>query len=253
MNQAYAVTSVDLGGNFHGNLLEMILGSGPMVQFVLLTLLVFSIVSWAIILMKYRVVRKSKKENQMFLDTYMKSNNLSEIFVESKKFRYSTIAEVFRAGYTELGKIAKSRKEVTPAEDNPDSDKFSMEIRGMANVERALNRAGDSEISKLERFLGFLATTGNASPFIGLFGTVWGIMNAFRGIGAKGTATLAVVAPGISEALIATAAGLAAAIPAVIFYNYYLNQSKIIGLETDDFASEFLNIIERYYVKSGRK
>jgi biopolymer transport protein TolQ len=104
----------------------------------------------------------------------------------------------------------------------------------------------------MEGFLGFLATTGNASPFIGLFGTVWGIMNAFRGIGAKGTATLAVVAPGISEALIATAAGLAAAIPAVIFYNYYLNQSKLISLETDGFASEFLNIIERYYVKTIR-
>jgi len=156
---------------------------------------------------------------------------------------------VFRAGYTELGKLAKSRKESSQASDNPGSDKLTMEVRGIANVERALNRASDSESSKLESFLSFLATTGNASPFIGLFGTVWGIMNAFRGIGTKGTATLAVVAPGISEALIATAAGLAVAIPAVIFYNYYLNKVKVISLETDDFVSEFLNIIERYYVK----
>ena len=220
-----------------------------MVQFVLLLLLVFSVVSWAIILMKHRVIRKAKKENAMFMDNYMKSNNFSDIFVESKKFRYSTIAEVFRAGYTELGKLAKSRKESSQASDNPGSDKLTMEVRGIANVERALNRASDSESSKLESFLSFLATTGNASPFIGLFGTVWGIMNAFRGIGTKGTATLAVVAPGISEALIATAAGLAVAIPAVIFYNYYLNKVKVISLETDDFVSEFLNIIERYYVK----
>ncbi|MBN2515257.1 MAG: protein TolQ [Deltaproteobacteria bacterium] len=227
----------------------MIFNSGPMVQFVLLLLLVFSVVSWAIILMKYRVIRKAKKENSMFMDNYMKSNNFSDIFVESKKFRYSTIAEVFRAGYTELGKLAKSRKESSQTSDNPESDKWSMEIRGIENVERALNRASESESSKLESFLSFLATTGNASPFIGLFGTVWGIMNAFRGIGTKGTATLAVVAPGISEALIATAAGLAVAIPAVIFYNYYLNKVKGISLETDDFVSEFLNIIERHYVK----
>ena len=119
----------------------------------------------------------------------------------------------------------------------------------MDNVERALNRACSSETTKLESALGFLATTGSASPFIGLFGTVWGIMNAFRGIGIKGSATLAVVAPGISEALIATAAGLAAAIPAVIFYNYYLREIRTITSEMDNFASEFLNIVERFYVK----
>jgi len=112
-----------------------------------------------------------------------------------------------------------------------------------------MNRACGSETTKLEAALAFLATTGSASPFIGLFGTVWGIMDTFKGIGARGSATLAVVAPGISEALIATAAGLAAAIPAVIFYNYYLNRIKIMTLEMDNFASELLNIVERYYVK----
>lgn len=249
MKEAWAVTSVDLSGHFHGNIFEMVLDSGPMVQFVLLLLLLFSVISWAIILMKYRVIRKAKKENLMFLDTYMKGSNFSDIFIESNKFRYSTIAEVFRAGYTELGKIAKSRKGSSQDSDGADENILSLEMRGVVNVERTLNRTSDSERSKIESFLGFLATTGNACPFIGLFGTVWGIMNAFRGIGTKGSATLAVVAPGISEALIATAAGLVAAIPAVIFYNYYLNQVKLITLETDDFASEFLNIIERYYVK----
>jgi len=249
VKEAWAVTSVNLGGHFRGNVLEMVLNAGPMVRFVLLLLLFFSVISWAIILMKYRAIRKSKKENRMFMDTYMKSGNFSDVFIESKRFRYSTIAEVFRAGYTELGKLAKSRTNPSQESETMDDGNLSFGIGGLDNIERALNRASDSETSKIESFLGFLATAGNSSPFIGLFGTVWGIMNAFRGIGAKASATLAVVAPGISEALIATAAGLAVAIPAVIFYNYFLNQVKVIKLETDDFASEFLNIIERYYIK----
>ncbi len=249
MNDALAVTSTDIGRHFHGNVLDMILDSGPMVQFVLLLLLFFSVVSWAIILMKYRVIKKSRRENDMFLDRYMKINKLSEVFPESKKFRYSQLAEVFRAGYTELVKIAGIRREVLSDADS----EVSLEMRGLDNVERALNRACDSETTKLESSLGFLATTGSSCPFIGLFGTVWGIMNAFKGIGVKGSATLAVVAPGISEALIATAAGLAAAIPAVIFYNYYTNQVKTMTVETDSFSSEFLNIVERYYTKSIHK
>jgi len=249
VNNALAVTSTDIGRHFHGNVLDMILDSGPMVQFVLLLLLFFSVVSWAIILMKYRVIKKSRRENDMFLDRYMKINKLSEVFPESKKFRYSQLAEVFRAGYTELVKIAGIRREVLSDADS----EVSLEMRGLDNVERALNRACDSETTKLESSLGFLATTGSSCPFIGLFGTVWGIMNAFKGIGVKGSATLAVVAPGISEALIATAAGLAAAIPAVIFYNYYTNQVKTMTVETDSFSSEFLNIVERYYTKSIHK
>jgi len=244
-----AVTSTEIGRHFHGNVLDMILGSGPMVQFVLLLLLFFSVVSWAIILMKYRVIKRSRKENDMFLDRYMKINKLSEVFPESKKFRNSQIAEVFRAGYTELVKIAGIRREALSDADS----EISLEMRGLDNVERALNRACDSETTKLESSLGFLATAGSSCPFIGLFGTVWGIMNAFKGIGVKGSATLAVVAPGISEALIATAAGLAAAIPAVIFYNYYTNQVKTMTVEIDSFSSEFLNIVERYHTKSIHK
>ena len=244
MKEISTVTTIDLGGHFHESLLGMVLDSGAMVQFVLLLLLFFSIVSWAIILMKYRTIRKTKKENDMFLETYMESTKLSKVFPESRKFKYSTVAEVFRAGYAELGKISRSKKE-SPT----DEADASFEVRDIDNVERALNRACSSETTKLESALGFLATTGSASPFIGLFGTVWGIMNAFRSIGAKGSATLAVVAPGISEALIATAAGLAAAIPAVIFYNHYLRQIGTITSEMDNFASEFLNIIERHYVK----
>ena len=250
MSEALAVTTADIGKQFHGNVLDMIFDAGPMVQFVLLMLVCFSVVSWAIIFMKYRMIRRAKKENELFLAAYMRSNKLSTIFPESKKFRYATIAEVFRAGYTELSKIAGAKRDAAVSADAEDEGVFSLELRGMDNIERALNRACDSEMSKLESTLGFLATTGSACPFVGLFGTVWGIMNAFKGIGVRGSATLSVVAPGISEALIATAAGLAAAIPAVIFYNYYLSKIRSIHVETENFSSEFLNIIERFYVRN---
>jgi biopolymer transport protein TolQ len=235
-------------GQFQGSLLNMILNAGLMVQVVLLLLLFFSVISWAIILMKYKNLRQVHKENEAFLDVYMKGSKLSEIFPESKKFHHSTIAEVFRSGYTELVKVTRVVKESPVATDTEGPDRLSLEMNRIDNVDRALNRARDSESAKLESTLGFLATTGSASPFIGLFGTVWGIMNTFRDIGTRGSATLAVVAPGISEALIATAAGLAAAIPAVIFYNYYLNRVRTMTQEMDNFSSELLNIIERYYV-----
>jgi biopolymer transport protein TolQ len=237
-----------LGGQFQGSLLNMILNAGFVVQFVLLLLLAFSVVSWAIILMKYKIFRKVQKENDAFLDIYMKKTKLSEIFPESKKFQASSLAEIFRSGYTELVKVTRVVKESSAGREPDAPDRLSLEMNRIDNVERALNRARDSESTKLESALGFLATTGSASPFIGLFGTVWGIMNTFKDIGARGSATLAVVAPGISEALVATAAGLAAAIPAVIFYNYYLNRIKTMTQEMDNYSSELLNIIERYYV-----
>jgi len=244
MSEALAVTSTDLGGHFQGDLINMILGAGWMVQFVLVLLLLFSVFSWAIIFNKYRMIKKIDDENGQFLEIYMRSNRLSEIYTEARKFKNSSIAEIFRAGYTELNKSSK------PSRGDAQSD-FPAEFRAIDNLERALNRAVSTESTRIESTLGFLATTGSASPFIGLFGTVWGIMHAFRGIGARGSASLAVVAPGISEALIATAAGLAAAIPAVIFYNYYQNRLKRMTMEMENFSSEFLNIVERYQAKAG--
>jgi len=249
LKEAWAVSSTDLVGHFHGNLISMILDAGLMVQVVLGILLAFSVVSWAIILMKHRHIRRTQKENDEFLSAYIKSSSLSDVLTESKKFTKSSIAEVFRAGYAELVRLSRGRKDPHSA-GNEEGGLTTLKVRDIDNVERALNRACGTEASRLEKALGFLATTGSACPFIGLFGTVWGIMNAFQGIGARGSATLAVVAPGISEALIATAAGLAAAIPAVIFYNYYLNKVRAITVEMDSFASEFLNLIERYYVKN---
>jgi len=220
------VTAASLGGQFHGSLFSMILNAGLMVQFVLLLLLFFSVVSWAIIFMKYRSMKKVKRENDLFLDVYMKSNKLSDIFPESKKYKHSSIAEVFQAGYAELVKITKVMRG-SPTVKETDEALPNLEMKGIDNVERALNRACSAEASKLESTLSFLATTGSASPFIGLFGTVWGIMDTFRGIGTRGSATLAVVAPGISEALIATAAGLAAAIPPSFFITITSIRSRI--------------------------
>ena len=248
MKEISSITT-SLGGHFQGSILSMILDAGVIVKFVLLLLLLFSVISWAIIFMKYRSIKKVKRENDMFLDVYMRSNKISDIFPEAKKYKHSCIAEVFQAGYSELIKITKAIRGSTSSREADELSLPQLEMKGIDNVERALNRACSAEATKLESALGFLATTGSASPFIGLFGTVWGIMDTFRGIGTRGSATLAVVAPGISEALIATAAGLAAAIPAVIFYNYYLNKIKNISTEMDNFASEVLNIIDRYYVK----
>jgi biopolymer transport protein TolQ len=200
------------------------------------------VVSWAIIFLKYRYYRKIKKDNELFNADYLRSTKLSDVLPAAKKYSFSTTAEVFRVGYAELTKMNK------PLNDSAQgSDEIS--LSSLDNLERSMNKACNTEMTKLESALGFLATTGSASPFIGLFGTVWGIMDTFKGIGARGSATLAIVAPGISEALIATAAGLAAAIPAVIFYNYFLTQSKNMVQEMDNFAAEFLNIVERYLVR----
>ena len=246
MSEVSAAT-VNFGGHFHGSLIDMILDAGVIVQFVLLFLLFFSVLSWAIIFMKYLAIRKARRENVSFSEVYMRSTKLSEVFTASKKFTYSPVAEVFRTGYAEQVNLNKLMKDSPVASEG--SAVSALEMKGVDSVERALNRACSAELTKLESTLGFLATTGSVSPFIGLFGTVWGIMDTFRGIGAKGSATLAVVAPGISEALVATAAGLAAAIPAVVFYNYFQNNIKAMAIEMDSFASEFLNIIERHYVR----
>jgi len=239
--------SVAMGSNFHNSILGMIVDAGGVVQFVLLVLLFFSVASWAITFLKYRELGKIRKENNRFLDLFAKNSKISDLFSESKAFKSSTVAEVFRVGYAEMIAITKTKAAKIL---NVDEGSSLQADRGnIILVERVLGRACSTETSKMERTLGFLATTGNICPFIGLFGTVWGIMDTFKEIGARGSATLAVVAPGISEALIATGAGLAAAIPAVIFYNYFLNRIREISVETDNFAIDLLNLIERYYSK----
>ena len=237
-------------GGFSGGIVDLILYSGPVVKAVLLILLFFSILSWAIIFSKFRLIRLADNESKSFLRIFWEGKQFASIFAESKKLRHSPTAEIFRAAYMELSKLSQAKSNPETPRKSSDPTSLSMEFSGVENINRAMRQALTSQLTKLERALGFLATTGSTTPFIGLFGTVWGIMDAFRGIGMRGSATLAVVAPGISEALIATAAGLAAAIPAVVAFNYYLNKIKELSAQMENFASELLNIIERHFLKA---
>jgi biopolymer transport protein TolQ len=232
------------------DILNMIANASIMVKFILLLLLFFSITSWAIIFIKYRFVRKAFKESTFFSDFFWKSRDFSEAFAKAKQLEVSPIARLFRVGYTELKKLAQTG----PAQ-SPLSDSVSLggKIMGIDNVKRALRRAINTETTRMTRMVPFLATTGNTTPFIGLFGTVWGIMGSFHGIGLRGSASLAVVAPGISEALVATAAGLAVAIPAVIAFNYFMHKIRIIESELNSFSDDFLNIVERDLIRIKEK
>lgn len=219
--------------------IEMIVNAGPMVKFVMLLLLGFSLASWTIIFMKHVLIKKAGVASQEFLDDFWKSKNLAEANRLAQDSAGCPEAALFRLGYAELQKIGRT-KDMEKSEYTLD-----MQLAGMDNLKRTLRKAENIEVSRLGRFLSLLATTGSATPFIGLFGTVWGIMTSFQEIGLRGSASLAVVAPGISEALVATAAGLAVAIPAVIFYNYYSNLLIEIENNMQNFSSDFLNLVER--------
>jgi biopolymer transport protein TolQ len=241
------------------DIVHMISNAGLMVQFVMLLLLFFSIMSWAIILIKYRYIRKAFKESAEFTDFFYKSRDLSNAFAKAKQLHSSPLARIFRIGYVELKKMSQSVAPPSPpdpAVNRPaGSQSMSLDTRftGTDNIKRALRRAITTEMTRMTQMVPFLATTGNTAPFIGLFGTVWGIMNSFHGIGQKGSASLAVVAPGISEALVATAAGLAAAIPAVIAFNFFMSKIQVVESELQSFSADFLNIIERDILRLERR
>ena len=238
------------------DIVNMIRNAGPVVQFVLLLLLFFSIMSWAIILIKYRYIRKAYKESAVFTDFFWKSRDLSNAFAKAKQLPGSPVARIFRIGYVELKKLSQSTTPVSSAVAQSVSGKsMSLDARftGTDNIKRALRRAITTEMTRVSQMVPFLATTGNTAPFIGLFGTVWGIMHSFAGIGQKGSANLAVVAPGISEALVATAAGLAAAIPAVIAFNFFMSKINVVESELQSFSADFLNIVERDILRIERR
>ena len=235
------------------NYVQMMLDAGLMVQFVLLLLLFFSIATWAIILIKARYLRKAFRESEQFVEFFWKSRDLTDAYAQAKQLPHGPIARVFRIGYVELKKLSRSGFTLGGKSDEnarTRTGSLASRVVGLENVERALRRAINSEVTRMTQLVPFLATTGNTTPFIGLFGTVWGIMNSFHDIGLKGAANLAVVAPGISEALIATAAGLAAAIPAVIAYNYFMQKARFIESELQSFAADFVNIIEREILRT---
>ncbi|MBI5375360.1 MAG: protein TolQ [Candidatus Schekmanbacteria bacterium] len=233
----------------------LVLKAGPVVKIVLLALLAFSIISWAIIFSKSITYRRASKDSEKFLELFWKSKDLNVVDDNIFQFKHSPIAHVFHTGYQEFKRIntASLGKHEGNLESMVSPAAVASRVDGIDNIGRSLRRACVSEITKLEGSLTFLATTGSTAPFIGLFGTVWGIMTSFHGIGLKGSASLAVVAPGISEALIATAVGLGAAIPAVVAYNYLLRKVKVISNEMDSFSSDFLNIIKRYLMEDSRR
>lgn len=230
------------------DLVHMISNAGFIVQLVMLLLLFFSITSWAIIIIKYRYLKRAFRESSQFVEFFWKCRDLSDAFSMAKKLSSSPVARIFRVGYVELNKVSRlslGGGQGAGSKHAKKPESVNGQGLGTGNVKRALRRATNAEMTRMAQMVPFLATTGNTAPFIGLFGTVWGIMNTFHGIGLTGSASLAVVAPGISEALVATAAGLAAAIPAVVAYNYYTTRVRAIETEMVNFANDFLNIVKR--------
>ena len=220
-------------------------GTGLVVKLVLIVLIYFSVVSWAIIFYKLLQVYRANKESERFLEFFWKTKRFDTISTQLDRFPNSPLSLMFNEGYTELKKLIDAGEQQVD-----DPTVISTDVGGIDNISRALRRATTSEITRLEKYTTFLATTGSTAPFIGLFGTVWGIMTAFKGIGETGSASLAVVAPGIAEALIATAIGLVAAIPAVMGYNHFQNKIRVVVAQMDNFSTEFLNIVQRSF---GRK
>ncbi|MGD2127154.1 MAG: protein TolQ [Desulfobacteraceae bacterium] len=237
--------AISLERAFGSDILQMVVHAGMVVKVVLLILFLFSIISWTIIFMKWRLFRKAREEDAFFFDIFWESTAFNKIYSECEDLIFSPVAQLFRAGYSEVVRMRKIQNPTATKEANNGVPPL------MDVVERSLKKTAIDQSNRLERALSFLATTGNTTPFIGLFGTVWGIMESFRGIGLKGSANLAVVAPGISEALIATAAGLAAAIPAVVAFNYFNNKVMVFRSEMDLFSADFLSLVERHIVKKS--
>jgi biopolymer transport protein TolQ len=210
---------------------ELVQSSGPLPKGIMGLLGLFSLLSWAVIFSKWTSFTRARGANRSFLRAFRKSNGLEAVAIASEQFRSSPLVAVFDFGYSEVERQTKSRGVI--------ANKLALE--------RSLQLGISEELTKLERNMGLLATTATVSPFIGLFGTVWGIIDAFQQLGTAGSASLRAVAPGISEALITTALGLAAAIPAAIFYNLFGNSIKEFGSRMEDFSLEFLNLTERSF------
>ena len=219
---------------------QIILDASLVVKSVLLLLVLMSVTSWYIIVFKFLHLRRARAETQLFLEAFWQSKQLDAIYATSENLKRSPVSQVFRAGYVELTKLKSGQRQ---------GDTMSGAFGDLENIERALVRAQNGERVVLESMTSWLATTASAAPFVGLFGTVWGIMSSFINIAAKGNATLLTVAPGIAEALVATAIGLVAAIPAVVFYNHFVSRTRVLELDMENFGNDFLNIVKRHFFK----
>ncbi len=237
------------------NAVSLVLQSGLVAKGVLLILLGSSLMSWTLIFMKFGLFRRGQRESAQFLQIFRSAKNLTTVFEESKRFAKSPIVSIFQEGYRELSLLVKGGQGSVnqwPAAHEPKTAAGEILVYKdpIELISRTLRHASMKEVARQERNLIFLATTGNVTPFVGLFGTVWGIMGAFASIGQAGSANLGAVAPGVAEALITTAAGLGAAIPAVIAYNYFLNRVRRQATEMEMFGLEFLTLAERILARS---
>jgi biopolymer transport protein TolQ len=217
------------------SIVALVLHADSVVQLVLFLLLGMSVACWAIILNKYLAVRRASQQSQAFLDLFWKARQLDEVYERAGRFPRAPVAEVFKAGYIELQRLTTG------------DSQGGMDLGLTENIERALRRTANVELNQLDSRITVLATTGSTAPFIGLFGTVWGILRAFQNIGVTGQASIQTVGPDIANALVATAVGLLAAIPAVMAYNFFNSRIKGIASEMDAFSSDFLNIVKRHY------
>jgi biopolymer transport protein TolQ len=228
-----------LPGNGMQSIMMMFAGVGTIVQFVvLLALILASVVCWGIILQKFRVLRRAQRHSGRFLDALHSSNDVAFIAAAARRFASSPLARLFRAAHQRLEVLNEGRLSVA------DDESLAMSTHTLERLRQMLRITQAEEVARLEQGLSFLATTASVAPFVGLFGTVWGIMQSFHAIGLGGGASLAVVGPGISEALVATAVGLAAAIPAVVAYNYYLSRIRRIEGDLENFAEELLLLFD---------
>ncbi len=245
---AYAASDLAMPYQRSGDsVIDMIVNAGPMVKFVLLILMALSIACWCVIVLKWRMIRRARKQSGEFLSLFSQRKNYSALYRDSEKLEDSHLAEIFRVGYAELSRVGKSLETRNLLELSANPEVL------LENVERAIQGGMTAERHRMERFLPLLATTGSTAPFIGLFGTVWGIMTSFQQIGIRGAANLAVVAPGISEALIATAIGLGAAIPAVVAYNHFSTKIRGIDNEMSHFSADYLNMLKRDLMRKSRQ
>ncbi len=235
--------------NLNGGVLELVLSAGLIAKVVLSVLAFVSIVCWALIVEKWWEFRRIRRQSSRFVRVFREARRFSVVFTAAKKYRESPLAQVYLAAGQELASMLGSAEIIDRVLEESDE---GLGPERLDAISRAMRRAMSAEIQRMERYLPFLATTASSAPFIGLFGTVWGIMTSFQSIGAQGSANLAVVAPGISEALIATAAGLFAAIPAVMGYNFFVNRVKYWAVEMEGFALELLNVFARSLPKPAR-
>jgi len=241
-DQSTAMSLPEPGATTETDIVSLILNASPMVWVVLAILLFFSAVSWGIILYKQRQLSRAAQQTLQFLDVFRKSSRFSEVQAACGGLTGSPLVGLFQSGYAELNAQLRG-----PGENRPINPSGRPTLKSLDAVDRALLRATTTELAKLEHRVSFLATTASLTPYIGLFGTVWGILTSFQDIGASGSTSLGTVAPGIAEALVATALGLFAAIPAVYFYNDITGRVKAFANQMEDFSMEFLTIAERNF------